>query len=101
MLNREELNKCRILINDALEHNWYTVEHITHSIKADVVALNFKHKPELRQWKVISLISNPHLERPLLPWQHRRQEAPSSSNNQSPTLRINLCDTLMRWGVAQ
>lgn len=40
-----------------------------------------------------------HLERPLLPWQHRRREAPSRSNNQSPLLGVNLYYASMReWG---
>lgn len=39
---------------------------------------------------VICLIFNPHPERPLLPWQHWRQEAPSNSSNQSALLGLNL-----------
>lgn len=48
MLNGAEQHKRRILINDALEHNWYTVEHTTHSIKADVVALNFQTQARVK-----------------------------------------------------
>lgn len=39
---------------------------------------------------VICLIFNPHPERPVLPWQHWRQEAPSNSSNQSALLGLNL-----------
>lgn len=59
------------------------------------------------QPKVIYLISNPHLEHPLLPWQHWEARGPVSEQQSITHAESKLCDPLMctcvcepewRWG---